>query len=93
MTFNHMIDLKTGGLAMEAPAKPVTKTVPRIVPVLTPVVRRLIGVGLPLGPNALLTVRGRRTGERSRRKRMRTGVGPIPNSSRSLFSSPRTIET
>jgi len=48
---------------MEAPAKPITNRVPRVVPVLTPVVRRLMGVGLPFGPNALLTVRGRRTGE------------------------------
>jgi len=63
MVFNHMIDLKKGALAMQAPAKPTTNEVPRIVPMLTPIVRRLMGVGLPVGPNALLTVRGRRTGE------------------------------
>ena len=36
--------------------------VPSIIPVVGPFVRRLIGLGLPLGPNVLLTVRGRRSG-------------------------------
>jgi deazaflavin-dependent oxidoreductase (nitroreductase family) len=36
--------------------------VPRIVPILHPLIRRLIGAGLPLGPNVLLTVRGRTSG-------------------------------
>ncbi|HEX5465702.1 MAG TPA: nitroreductase family deazaflavin-dependent oxidoreductase [Candidatus Limnocylindrales bacterium] len=35
---------------------------PRIVPLMGPLVQRLIGTGLPLGPNVLLTVRGRSTG-------------------------------
>lgn len=35
---------------------------PRIVPILNPIVRRLIGAGLPVGPNVLLTVRGRASG-------------------------------
>ena len=36
--------------------------VPFFVPILNPIARRLMGVGIPLGPNALLTVRGRKTG-------------------------------
>ena len=36
--------------------------VPFIVPILNPIVRRLMGAGIPFGPNALLTVRGRKTG-------------------------------
>ena len=37
-------------------------TVPRFVPILNTVVRRLRGAGLPFGPNVLLTVRGRKSG-------------------------------
>ncbi len=36
---------------------------PRFVRVLDRLVSRLIGVGVPFGPNALITVRGRKTGE------------------------------
>src|SRR2546423_7643901 len=36
--------------------------VPFFVPLFNPIARRLLGAGVPLGPNALLTVRGRRTG-------------------------------
>lgn len=36
--------------------------VPSIVRLLNPVIRRLLGVGLPFGPNVLLTVRGRSSG-------------------------------
>ncbi|HET7465236.1 MAG TPA: nitroreductase family deazaflavin-dependent oxidoreductase [Candidatus Dormibacteraeota bacterium] len=36
--------------------------VPRYVPILNPVLRRLLKLGVPLGPNGLLTVRGRRSG-------------------------------
>lgn len=36
--------------------------VPFIVPILNPIVRRLMGAGIPFGPNALLTVSGRKTG-------------------------------
>ncbi len=36
--------------------------VPRIVPLLNPLVRLLMVARLPLGPNVLLTVRGRRSG-------------------------------
>ncbi len=36
--------------------------IPSFVPVVNPVARRLLRLGVPLGPNVLLTVRGRRTG-------------------------------
>ena len=36
--------------------------VPSFVSVLNPVLRRLLRMGVPLGPNALLTVRGRKSG-------------------------------
>jgi len=36
--------------------------IPSIVPLLNPLVRRLLGVGMPMGPNVLLTVRGRQSG-------------------------------
>ncbi len=36
--------------------------VPSFVPVLNPLLRRLIGLGVPMGPNALITVRGRKSG-------------------------------
>ena len=39
-----------------------TAKVPSLVPVLNPMIARLLGAGLPFGPNVLLTVRGRRTG-------------------------------
>jgi deazaflavin-dependent oxidoreductase (nitroreductase family) len=39
-----------------------TSKVPSIVPVLNPLIRRLLGAGLPFGPNVLLTVRGRSSG-------------------------------
>jgi deazaflavin-dependent oxidoreductase (nitroreductase family) len=35
---------------------------PRIVDILNPIVRRLLGVGVPMGPNTLLTVTGRTSG-------------------------------
>src|SRR5690349_2886245 len=35
---------------------------PRIVEVINPLVRRLLRIGLPLGPNVMLTVTGRTTG-------------------------------
>jgi deazaflavin-dependent oxidoreductase (nitroreductase family) len=37
--------------------------VPFIVPLFNPIAHRLLGAGVPLGPNALLTVRGRKTGQ------------------------------
>ncbi len=36
--------------------------VPSIVPTLNPLVRRLLRLGMPMGPNVLLTVRGRTSG-------------------------------
>lgn len=39
-----------------------TRRVPRFVPIFNPIAMRLLGRGIPLGPNALLTVRGRKSG-------------------------------
>jgi deazaflavin-dependent oxidoreductase (nitroreductase family) len=36
--------------------------VPSLIPILNPLIRRLLGAGLPFGPNVLLTVRGRTSG-------------------------------
>ena len=36
--------------------------VPRIVPVLTPILKRLLAAGAPLGFNGLVTIRGRTSG-------------------------------
>jgi deazaflavin-dependent oxidoreductase (nitroreductase family) len=44
------------------PAEMRTPKVPGFVPLFNPIARRLLGGGVPLGPNALLTVRGRRSG-------------------------------
>ena len=35
---------------------------PSLIPILNPIIRRLIGAGMPFGPNVLLTVRGRTSG-------------------------------
>ena len=35
---------------------------PSIIPRLNPLIRRLIGAGLPFGPNVLITIRGRSSG-------------------------------
>jgi deazaflavin-dependent oxidoreductase (nitroreductase family) len=37
--------------------------IPSFVPLFNPIARRLLGAGVPLGPNALLTVRGRKSGQ------------------------------
>ena len=39
-----------------------TASAPSLIPVLNPLIKRLIGAGLPFGPNVLLTVRGRSSG-------------------------------
>src|ERR1700737_4322342 len=39
-----------------------TSRVPFYVPLFNPIARRLLRRGLPMGPNALLTVRGRTSG-------------------------------
>jgi deazaflavin-dependent oxidoreductase (nitroreductase family) len=40
-----------------------TARAPSLIPFLNPLIKRLIGAGLPFGPNVLLTVRGRRSGQ------------------------------
>lgn len=37
-------------------------SVPSFVPILNPLLLRLIRIGVPMGPNALITVRGRKSG-------------------------------
>src|SRR6267143_7189361 len=36
--------------------------VPSFVEVFNPITQRMLGIGIPLGPNALITVRGRKSG-------------------------------
>jgi deazaflavin-dependent oxidoreductase (nitroreductase family) len=36
--------------------------VPSFVEVFNPIAQRMLGVGIPLGPNALITIRGRKSG-------------------------------
>jgi len=55
-------------MAMQAqpadrPPQHAAGRVPFFVPLFGPVARRLLRVGLPMGPNTLLTVRGRKTGQ------------------------------
>ena len=40
-----------------------TKRAPSFITRLTPIVNRLMGIGVPMGPNGLITVRGRTSGE------------------------------
>src|SRR5258708_37871316 len=37
--------------------------VPKFVEILTPTAQRMLGAGFPMGPNALITIRGRKSGE------------------------------
>jgi deazaflavin-dependent oxidoreductase (nitroreductase family) len=37
--------------------------VPSLVDLFNPIARRMLGAGLPMGPNALITIRGRKSGE------------------------------
>jgi deazaflavin-dependent oxidoreductase (nitroreductase family) len=37
--------------------------VPKFVEIFNPIAQRMLGAGLPLGPNALITIRGRKSGE------------------------------
>ena len=46
---------------MATSTEPTTR-VPSFVAVLNPLAERMLGVGIPLGPNALITVRGRKSG-------------------------------
>jgi deazaflavin-dependent oxidoreductase (nitroreductase family) len=36
--------------------------VPRVATMFNPMAKRLLGIGFPMGPNALITVRGRKSG-------------------------------
>jgi deazaflavin-dependent oxidoreductase (nitroreductase family) len=47
---------------MTTDAAPPTRRIPSIVQTLNPLVRRLLRTGMPMGPNALLTVSGRTSG-------------------------------
>jgi deazaflavin-dependent oxidoreductase (nitroreductase family) len=49
--------------ANQRPQRPPSAHVPFFVPLFNPIAQRLLRVGVPLGPNALLTVRGRKSGE------------------------------
>lgn len=42
---------------------PTKARVPSFVDLFNPIARRLIGAGVPMGPNALITIRGRKSGE------------------------------
>jgi deazaflavin-dependent oxidoreductase (nitroreductase family) len=42
---------------------PAHRGVPSIVPLINPIVRRLLRLGMPMGPNVLLTVVGRTSGQ------------------------------
>jgi deazaflavin-dependent oxidoreductase (nitroreductase family) len=46
---------------MTTPAR--STRVPFLVPIFNPIARRMLGAGISLGPNALLTVRGRKSGQ------------------------------
>jgi len=48
---------------MSATSRPGSHPIPTIVQTLNPLVRRLLRIGLPMGDNALLTVRGRTSGQ------------------------------
>jgi deazaflavin-dependent oxidoreductase (nitroreductase family) len=48
---------------MTTPHVVAARPVPSIVNRLNPLVRWLLGLGLPMGPNVLMTVRGRKSGK------------------------------
>jgi deazaflavin-dependent oxidoreductase (nitroreductase family) len=48
---------------MTTPATAARPPVPGFVTRLNPLILRLLRLGLPMGPNTLMTVRGRKTGE------------------------------
>jgi deazaflavin-dependent oxidoreductase (nitroreductase family) len=50
-------------LSQRGPAGSGPNRVPFFVPLFNPIVHRLMGAGVPFGPNALLSVRGRTTGQ------------------------------
>jgi deazaflavin-dependent oxidoreductase (nitroreductase family) len=49
--------------SMSRPGPGSHTRIPFFVPLFNPIARRLLGAGIPLGPNALLTVRGRKSGQ------------------------------
>ena len=50
--------MSPGGAAVPGPSR-----APFFVTLLNPIIHRLMGAGVPFGPNALLSVRGRTTGQ------------------------------
>jgi deazaflavin-dependent oxidoreductase (nitroreductase family) len=47
-------------MATQVNSKP---RIPGLVGLFNPLARRMLGIGVPMGPNALITVRGRKSGE------------------------------
>jgi deazaflavin-dependent oxidoreductase (nitroreductase family) len=47
---------------MTTPEAATPRRIPSIVNLLNPMVRRLLAIGMPMGPNVLMTVRGRKSG-------------------------------
>jgi deazaflavin-dependent oxidoreductase (nitroreductase family) len=48
---------------MTTPQAAAPRRIPSIVNFFNPMVRRLLAIGLPMGPNVLMTVRGRKSGQ------------------------------
>lgn len=48
---------------MTTPQAAASGDIPSIVHLLNPLVRRLLALGVPMGPNVLMTVRGRKSGK------------------------------
>src|SRR5688572_4864888 len=48
---------------MTSPTTVPPLPIPSIVHRLNPLVRRLLAIGMPMGPNVLMTVRGRKSGK------------------------------
>ncbi len=48
---------------MTTPHAAAPRRIPSIVNLFNPMVRRLLAIGLPMGPNVLMTVRGRKSGK------------------------------
>jgi deazaflavin-dependent oxidoreductase (nitroreductase family) len=48
---------------MTTPQAAASPRIPSMVNLFNPVVRRLLALGLPMGPNVLVTIRGRKSGE------------------------------
>src|SRR2546429_8490393 len=57
LAINHLMDCQ------EVPEMATELRVPTFVPFFNRIVQRLLRLGAFMGPNALLTVRGRRTGQ------------------------------